>query len=121
MNTDPRKSVRQQAHVHLTKAACDELNRRVQLAFDEYGTIPQSEIDKLDKPSIPANGTDNVLPIILDPSDVQEFKQQLLIQRQAEIRIVFEDGSTESKNWNCLLYTSPSPRDKRQSRMPSSA
>ena len=23
--------------------------------------------------------------------------------------------------WNCLLYTSPSPRDKRQSRMPSSA
>ena len=25
------------------------------------------------------------------------------------------------KGWNCLLYTSPSPRDKRQSRMPSSA
>ena len=25
------------------------------------------------------------------------------------------------KNRNCLLYTSPSPRDKRQSRMPSSA
>ena len=23
--------------------------------------------------------------------------------------------------WGCLLYTSPSPRDKRQSRMPSSA
>ena len=25
------------------------------------------------------------------------------------------------KVWICLLYTSPSPRDKRQSRMPSSA
>ena len=25
------------------------------------------------------------------------------------------------KQWPCLLYTSPSPRDKRQSRMPSSA
>ena len=24
-------------------------------------------------------------------------------------------------SWNCLLYTSPSPRDKRQYRMPSSA
>ena len=24
-------------------------------------------------------------------------------------------------SWACLLYTSPSPRDKRQSRMPSSA
>ena len=29
----------------------------------------------------------------------------------------------KEKEWlnNCLLYTSPSPRDKRQSRMPSSA
>ena len=27
----------------------------------------------------------------------------------------------EAKYSNCLLYTSPSPRDKRQSRMPSSA
>ena len=27
----------------------------------------------------------------------------------------------EPKFCNCLLYTSPSPRDKRQSRMPSSA
>ena len=26
-----------------------------------------------------------------------------------------------AKNIDCLLYTSPSPRDKRQSRMPSSA
>ena len=27
----------------------------------------------------------------------------------------------EAKFYDCLLYTSPSPRDKRQSRMPSSA
>ena len=26
-----------------------------------------------------------------------------------------------AKRWNCLLYTSPSPRDMRRSRMPSSA
>ena len=32
------------------------------------------------------------------------------------IRFRSSDGS-----WTCLLYTSPSPRDKRQSRMPSSA
>ena len=30
-------------------------------------------------------------------------------------------GATNGKKWACLLYTSPSPRDKRQSRMPSSA
>ena len=30
-------------------------------------------------------------------------------------------GDIQSLNSGCLLYTSPSPRDKRQSRMPSSA
>ena len=31
------------------------------------------------------------------------------------------DSNWTSDHYNCLLYTSPSPRDKRQSRMPSSA
>ena len=31
----------------------------------------------------------------------------------------FYDGTEES--WSCLLYTSPSPRDRTRSRMPSSA
>ena len=31
------------------------------------------------------------------------------------------DGKHANLTVNCLLYTSPSPRDKRQSRMPSSA
>ena len=37
------------------------------------------------------------------------------IDTQGEIRDLFDQLNT------CLLYTSPSPRDKRQSRMPSSA
>ena len=39
-------------------------------------------------------------------------------------RIHLESQKDEEKpvdSWPCLLYTSPSPRDKRQSRMPSSA
>ena len=28
---------------------------------------------------------------------------------------------SSTKNWACLLYTSPSPRDRQKSRMPSSA
>ena len=32
-----------------------------------------------------------------------------------------EEGAVLVDPLNCLLYTSPSPRDKRQSRMPSSA
>ena len=33
----------------------------------------------------------------------------------------FKLTESQTKAYNCLLYTSPSPRDKRQSRMPSSA
>ena len=36
---------------------------------------------------------------------------------QFAARVAFVDSTTRG----CLLYTSPSPRDKRQSRMPSSA
>ena len=37
--------------------------------------------------------------------------------------LLLEAGGKDSNPWIhiCLLYTSPSPRDKRQSRMPSSA
>ena len=35
--------------------------------------------------------------------------------------VVEKDGRSDVVDKDCLLYTSPSPRDKRQSRMPSSA
>ena len=38
-----------------------------------------------------------------------------------KIAIYERDGLQVAFYDNCLLYTSPSPRDKRQSRMPSSA
>ena len=38
-----------------------------------------------------------------------------------EIGIVINDGENVGWYWNCLLYTSPSPRDGSISRMPSSA
>ena len=38
------------------------------------------------------------------------------------VRIIECAPRSKTKRWEvCLLYTSPSPRDKRQSRMPSSA
>ena len=41
---------------------------------------------------------------------------ELLLQHGAEVNLQSSDGSTA-----CLLYTSPSPRDRSLSRMPSSA
>ena len=53
----------------------------------------------------------------------------LLIKHFIELRSVSSKGSThvldipglKDPSINCLLYTSPSPRDQRGSRMPSSA
>ena len=43
----------------------------------------------------------------------------------SEFKIIDDEKNTptleEAQAFVCLLYTSPSPRDKRQSRMPSSA
>ena len=41
--------------------------------------------------------------------------------QRLEIPAEFRDGLRVTDADTCLLYTSPSPRDKRQSRMPSSA
>ena len=35
--------------------------------------------------------------------------------------VIIISGYMISKGWTCLLYTSPSPRDRQKSRMPSSA
>ena len=35
--------------------------------------------------------------------------------------IVYGGRGRAARNWDCLLYTSPSPRDRTRSRMPSSA
>ena len=43
------------------------------------------------------------------------------ISEKLERPPILSYASYALNNWNCLLYTSPSPRDKRQSRMPSSA
>ena len=43
------------------------------------------------------------------------------IEKYAYPSFDFEKETTSSLESICLLYTSPSPRDKRQSRMPSSA
>ena len=40
---------------------------------------------------------------------------------QAQIRALAARADVVVENYNCLLYTSPSPRDQRGSRMPSSA
>ena len=53
-----------------------------------------------------------------------EFKKKGLLKRLKEekfIRTDLQTFETDRQTNNCLLYTSPSPRDRQKSRMPSSA
>ena len=45
----------------------------------------------------------------------------LIINFDESLEFLLPDGEVPFTPNDCLLYTSPSPRDKRQSRMPSSA
>ena len=58
--------------------------------------------------------------------DKEKFKEGVYYQSMAKIQTIHEDCDIliiggGMAGTGCLLYTSPSPRDKRQSRMPSSA
>ena len=44
-----------------------------------------------------------------------------LTEEYDNLIIILDNNHQIDALYNCLLYTSPSPRDKRQSRMPSSA
>ena len=53
-----------------------------------------------------------------DKGAIKDHYKQFLTENEIE----FEEGShDEARILDCLLYTSPSPRDQRGSRMPSSA
>ena len=58
--------------------------------------------------------------LLLREKKEQENELERTLNEEKEKFTTLERSFVEEKN-NCLLYTSPSPRDKRQSRMPSSA
>ena len=60
--------------------------------------------------------TPNRILIADDNEANRELLEAYLIDLECETEIAVDGQETI-----CLLYTSPSPRDKRQSRMPSSA
>ena len=70
---------------------------------------------------------DNQTSILANLDDYAFFIWGLLDLYETTYDVYFLQTAAKLNNelidhfWDCLLYTSPSPRDKRQSRMPSSA
>ena len=52
---------------------------------------------------------------------IWEFIKKKLILPYLDLGIEYYDLGMKSRDDTCLLYTSPSPRDRTRSRMPSSA
>ena len=65
-----------------------------------------------------ANGRYNV-PFTLIPNTAANLNVYLWDATDQEYDLIQQDDADNP--WVCLLYTSPSPRDQRGSRMPSSA
>ena len=73
--------------------------------------LPLEEIEDVSKKQITLDDESHILIICM----------KKLLTKNKEKFHVSQTYRNLKPMWNCLLYTSPSPRDKRQSRMPSSA
>ena len=98
-------------------------------AFDFcYRCMYQKDLPNTDSPSMGAQDLANfILWLIEDnqlPNDlvspIQEGAQEELAARHKTLQ-TDKDQEEMWVRWICLLYTSPSPRDVEESRMPSSA
>ena len=61
---------------------------------------------------------------VLDPNEekmMASFRREMSLPDSLEVEYLELDGIEIVFDSRCLLYTSPSPRDQRGSRMPSSA
>ena len=92
------------------------INRYLERAENISRFVEVSEAMSLD---CPPGSAEPWLPLIDASSDRESFDKRFPEKKPDDvINFLIRDRLNPN---SCLLYTSPSPRDKRQSRMPSSA
>ena len=90
-------------------------------------TFPESVADGTIANWLKAEGETDSQDEVIAEIETDKVVLEVLAQSDGTIsKIIKSEGETVSSSekigeYDCLLYTSPSPRDKRQSRMPSSA
>ena len=63
----------------------------------------------------------NILEKRLETKYMHDGHSAMFLNGRKGVRIIVDHGMSEQWSEICLLYTSPSPRDRTRSRMPSSA
>ena len=85
----------------------------VTLAVENFGK-PEESARRIVREAFAKSAADNVTAVVVEFPWVDAAKV-------AAVRAKAKSAIAEAKKQHCLLYTSPSPRDMRRSRMPSSA
>ena len=87
-----------------------------------YGLTPKVESAIIDAVQSGAVHRVRTLVAPLHPADQADLLERLPTRSAtAMVRLLDDHLDAETLTYVCLLYTSPSPRDMRRSRMPSSA
>ena len=77
------------------------------------------ELVSIERARVLSYRADNIVTVDCDANDPAGEMEH--VSGAAPFSVLNTPSEGWSHLWICLLYTSPSPRDKRQSRMPSSA
>ena len=88
-------------------------------AVADEGLKPMNIVDRIGQKQMKKSLEQRTIPDFA-PGDTVRVDVKVVEGSRERIQ-VFEGVCIGRKSDGCLLYTSPSPRDKRQSRMPSSA
>ena len=98
---------------------------RSALTIDDVASWIRSSAGQEDLPQLLAAASEASMRNSVPPVELNEplttFTDEDAELFTTAIRHALQDASATAGVSTCLLYTSPSPRDKRQSRMPSSA
>ena len=100
------------------------LMRRVDKKLREKGLPSLTWYDVLwsvEKRGGTARPSEIIEDLLFEPSALSHMLRRIEAAGLLQASVVKEDGRGRLLNITCLLYTSPSPRDRQKSRMPSSA
>ena len=117
---DYNDSLNEKQKKHFLKIANNETQRLSRLVND---ILDLSRLESNFKYDLSKINLVHLLNYILNTSQIIASKHhiELILEVEPDLSNILGHESSFVQVISCLLYTSPSPRDKRQSRMPSSA
>ena len=82
-------------------------NKRQKVTHDDMQQLPAAIVKELRDKYV--------------PSEIDNLVERVMTRMTDERYVIHYEGLRGVGEYDCLLYTSPSPRDRTRSRMPSSA